>query len=251
MRTAWIIAQREYKRYFSTPAAYVFSCLIFLLLGAWFYAQVWFASQPPPPGSPPIVPNVQMIIAPLVVFLWLVTPAITTHLLAGEQRMGTIELMLTAPVRDGELVVGKWLGGFLFMLTIVALSLIYPVILNQMVEPGIDQGPLVAGYLGLILVCAAQIAVGVAISSLFSNQTASFITTLFVFLFLWLIVGSLSQIGGATGGGELMRYLDFSGHFYQNFFRGVIDLIDVLFYVSTTALALFVGTVMLETRRWR
>jgi ABC-2 type transport system permease protein len=243
MRNIWTIALREYKLYFATPAAYMVAFMILLVLGVIFYANVAAAV------FQQFAPGVDVIIGPLITLLLFATPAITMRLIAEEQRMGTIELLLTAPVRDYELVVGKWLGGFLFMLTLVAITWVYPFILNFLVDPGIDQGPLLTGYLGVVLISAALVAIGVAISSLFSNQIAAFFATLGVFLLLWLI--SLpSQAMGATGG-ELLRYLDFSEHFYSTLFRGVIDLRDIVYYLSITALALFLGTVAVETRRWR
>jgi ABC-2 type transport system permease protein len=243
MRNIWTIALREYKLYFATPAAYMVAFMILLVLGVIFYANVAAAV------FQQFAPGVDVIIGPLITLLLFATPAITMRLIAEEQRMGTIELLLTAPVRDYELVVGKWLGGFLFMLTLVAITWVYPFILNFLVDPGIDQGPLLTGYLGVVLISAALVAIGVAISSLFSNQIAAFFATLGVFLLLWLI--SLpSQAMGATGG-ELLRYLDFSEHFYSTLFRGVIDLRDIVYYLSVTALALFLGTVAVETRRWR
>jgi ABC-2 type transport system permease protein len=171
------------------------------------------------------------------------------RLLAEEQRLGTMELLLTAPVRDWELVVGKWLGGFLFLLTILAVTWLYPIVMNQMVDPGIDQGPLITGYLGMVLICAALVAIGVAVSSLFANQIAVFFATLGIYLVLWLI-GIPTQAMGA-GGGELLRYLDFTEHFYNTFYQGIIDLSDVIYFLSLTALALFLGSVSVETRRWR
>jgi ABC-2 type transport system permease protein len=102
-------------------------------------------------------------------------------------------------------------------LTIISLTIIYPLLLNQFVEPGIDQGPLVSGYLGLFLIVAAMVAIGVAISSLFSNQIAAFITTMFVLVFLWWIIGPIAQVvGPASGNSELLNYLDFQGHYFSN-----------------------------------
>jgi ABC-2 type transport system permease protein len=121
--------------------------------------------------------------------------------------------------------------------------------MNQMVDPGIDQGPLVSGYLGVILFSASLIAIGVAVSSLFSNQIAVFFATLGIYLVLWLI--SLpSQVMGA-GGGELLRYLDFSEHFYNTFYVGIIDVADIVYYLSLIGLSLFLGTISVESRRWR
>lgn len=243
MRNIWVIARREYKLYFATPAAYLVAFMLLLILGVIFYANIINAQLQQ------TAPGVEVVLGPMVTLLLFATPAITMHLIAEEQRMGTIELLLTAPVRDYELVIGKWLGGFLFMISLLAITWVYPIILNFIVDPGIDQGPLVSGYLGVALICSALVAIGVAISTFFSNQIAAFFATLGVFLLLWLI--SLpSQALGAFGG-DLLGYLDFSEHFYGTLYRGVIDLSDIVYYVSITALGLFLGSLFVETRRWR
>jgi ABC-2 type transport system permease protein len=243
MRNIWTIARREYKLYFSTPAAYMIAFMVMFILGLIFYVNIASAVlQQVPPG-------VEVVIGPLVTLLLFSTPAITMRLIAEEQLMGTIELLLTAPLRDFELVVGKWLGGFLFLLTLVALTWIFPITLNLLVDPGIDQGPLVTGYLGIVLICAALTAIGVAVSSLFNNQIAAFFATLGVFLGLWLMSMPAQAMGGT--GGELLRYLDFTEHFYNTLMRGVIDLTGIVYYLSVTGLALFVGSMLVETRRWR
>jgi len=243
MRNVWTLASREYKLYFATPAAYLVAFVLLLIMGIIFYANVAGSMIQQFP------PTIQGVLGPLMTLLLFVTPAITMRLLAEEQRLGTMELLLTAPVRDWELVVGKWLGGFLFMVTILAVTWLYPIFLNQLVNPGIDQGPLVTGYLGVLLFTASLVAVGVAVSSLFANQIAVFFATLGVFLFLWLI-NLPSQALGA-GGGELLRYLDISDHFYNTFYTGIIDLSDIIYYLSLTALGLFLGSVFVESRRWR
>ena len=119
-------------------------------------------------GQPP---RLQDSTGLFVFLLLLVIPALTMRLIAEEQRMGTIELMLTAPVRDWEFVVGKWLGGVLTTLVLVAVTLVFPLTLNSMVSPGIDQGLLLANYLGLILVVSALVAIGVMISSFSSCRS--------------------------------------------------------------------------------
>ncbi|HUF40185.1 MAG TPA: ABC transporter permease [Anaerolineales bacterium] len=245
MRIVWIIAVREYKRYFATPAAYAIALFLLLIVGFLFNASILAALQQSAFGGGG-APGVQVILSPLVFLLLFASPAITMHLLAEEQRMGTIELMLTAPVKDWELVVGKWLGAFLFMVTIVAITLVYPLILNNLVSPGIDQGRLVSGYLGVILFCSTITAIGVAISSFFSNQVAAFFVTLGVLLVLWII----SAPSQATGGTPLLTYLDLRSHFYDTFYVGVIDIRDVVYHVSVTALFLFLGSTIVEMRRW-
>lgn len=243
MRNIWTLASREFKLYFSSPAAYLVAAMLLVVMGIIFYTNVVGAMLNQFP------PNTQVILGPLVTLLLFATPAITMRLLADEQRQGTMELLLTAPVRDYELIVGKWLGGFLFMLSILLLTWLYPIYLNQIVDPGIDQGPLLSGYLGVMLFTAALVAIGVAVSSLFSNQIAVFFTTLGVYLVLWLVSLPTQAMGGA--GGELLRYLDFSEHFYTTFYQGVIDSSDIIYFLSITALALFLGTMSLEIRRWR
>jgi ABC-2 type transport system permease protein len=243
MRNIWVIARREYKLFFISPVAYAVAFMIFLILGIIFYANL--AAAVAQQGAP----SVQVVIAPLVTLLLFTCPALTMRSLADEQRMGTMELLLTAPVRDFELVVGKWLGGFLFVLSIIAVTWVYPIILNLIEQPGIDQGLLVTGYLGLLLLVAAFIAIGVAISSFFSNQIAVFFITLGVFLLFWMI-SYPAQAMGSTGG-DLLRALDMSEHFYSTFYTGILELKDIIYYVSVIFLGLIIGTVSVESKRWR
>ncbi len=247
MNNIFTIAKREYKLYFASPVAYVMTFFILLIVGAIFY----FFGLSSAVLQQGYVPGVDIVLGPLATMLIFITPAITTRLMAEEQRMGTIELLLTAPVRDWELVIGKWLGGFMLLLTIIAITLVYPILLNQMVTPGIDQGPLVTGYLGIILMSAALVAIGVFVSSLFSNQIAAFVATLGVLIFLWWIISPIGQvIGTGTAISEIVSYLGLQEHFFANLIVGILDLKDVTYYLSLTALSLFFGTMVVETRRW-
>lgn len=243
MRNIWIIARKEYQQYFISPVAYAVAFMIFLIIGIIFYANIQAAI------AQQFAPGIDIVVGPLVTILLFTTPAITMRMISEENRTGTMELLLTAPVRDSELIVGKWLGGFLFIVTLLIITWIYPLVLNMLVKPGIDQGVLISSYLGLLLLMAAIIAIGVATSSLFSNQIAAFFACLGVLLIFWLI-GLPAQAVGSTAGG-LLNYLDLSQHFYNSFYVGVIDLKDVIYYLSVTCLALFLGTISIETRRWR
>lgn len=247
MVNIWTIARREYKAYFGSPVAYIVAFLILAVVGGLFTASILFAMQAMGQVSPP---GVQVITSTLMFVLVFASPALTMRLLSEEQRLGTMELLLTAPVRDWELVVGKWLGAFLFVLTIIALTIFYALALNALVDPGIDQGILISGYLGVILVSACFLAIGVAISSLFSNQVASFLATFGVLIFFWWIFAILAQVSGTTTA-EVMRYLDISTRFYENLIQGLLELSDLVYILSVTALALFLGSVSVEMRRWR
>ena len=246
MGNIWIIARREYKAFFSSFTAYLVAFIILLTVGGVIFASLYYSlntfGQVPPP-------TVQSIIGPMMFVLVFACPAFSMRLISEEQRLGTLELLLTAPLRDWELVVGKWLGSFLFVATIVATTLIFPIFLNLVISPGIDQGPMITGYLGILLVSAAFLGLGVAISSLFSNQVAAYITTIAIIVFFWWIIGMFSQVLGA--GSTLLQYLDLSGHFYDELFNGLINLSSVVYYASFTAFSLFLGSMIVETRRWR
>lgn len=249
MRNIWIIAKREYNHYFISPIAYVVAFLILLTIGIIFAVNIYFFIQNAFQSFGQ-VPDIAPITGAFGFLLVLSIPAITMRLLADEARMGTLELLLTAPVRDFELVTGKWLGGLLFMLTILAMTLVYPLILNSLVTPGIDQQLVMSAYLGIILITAAFLALGVGISAVFTNQVAAFFVTLITFVFLWWLIGFPAQVLQGTAS-ELFRYLDMKTHFYDALNVGSIRLSDLVYFFSLIALGLFVGTTAVEVRRWR
>lgn len=247
MRNIWTIAKREYKIYFSSPLAYIVMLLILSVIGIVFAFNIINLTRNPFGMAQP--PDAGIVTGPMAFLLVFSAPALTMRLLADEQRMGTLELMLTAPVRDWELVVGKWFGSFLFVLTIIALSLIFPLILNSMVTPGIDQPLMLSSYLGIILVAAAFLAIGVSISAMFSNQFAAFFLSMGLLVILWFLIGIPGQI--FSTGGEIFNYLNMNARFYNSLNQGVINLSDIVYFLSVTALGLFIGSMAIETRRWR
>src|SRR5512146_588214 len=178
MRNIWTIAKREYDHYFISPIAYVVAFMILLTVGVIFAINVYYYIQNAFQNFGGGTPDLSPVTGAFGFLLVLTIPALTMRLLADEARMGTLELLLTAPVRDFELVTGKWLGGLLFMLTILAVTLVYPLILNSLVTPGIDQKLAISSYLGLALVMASFLALGVGISAVFTNQIAAFFVTL-------------------------------------------------------------------------
>jgi ABC-2 type transport system permease protein len=248
MRNIWIIAKREFNHYFISPIAYVVAFMILLTIGIIFAINLYFFIQNAFQSFGQ-VPDISPITGAFGFLLVLTIPAITMRLLADEARMGTLELLLTAPVRDFELVAGKWLGGFLFMLTILAVTLVYPLILNSLVSPGIDQQLVISSYLGIILVTASFLALGVGISAIFTNQVAAFFITLSIFVFLWWLIGFPAQViqGSAS---EIFRYLDMKTHFYDALNIGNIKLSNLIYFFSLIALGLFTGTTAVEVRRW-
>jgi len=250
MRNIWIIAKREFDHYFISPIAYVVAFMILLTIGIIFAINIYFFIQNALQSFGQ-VPDISPITGAFGFLLVLSIPAITMRLISDEARMGTLELLLTAPIRDFELVAGKWLGSFLFILTIVAVTLVYPLILNfALVSPGIDQQLVISSYLGVILVAASFLALGVGISAVFTNQVAAFFVTLSVFVFLWWLIGFPAQVLQGTAS-EVFRFLDMKTHFYDALNVGSIKLADLVYFFSLIALGLFMGTTAVETRRWR
>ena len=247
MRNIWTIAKREYKIYFSSPLAYIVMLIILSVIGAIFALNLINLTSNPFGQNQ--APDISIVTGPMAFLLVFSVPALTMRLLADEQRMGTLELMLTAPVRDWELVVGKWLGSFLFVLTIIAITFVFPFVLNTMVTPGIDQQMMLSSYLGIILVAAAFLSIGVSISAMFSNQFAAFFLSMGLLVILWFLIGIPAQIL-FTGGG-IFDYLNMNSRFYNSMNQGIINLSDIVYFLSVTALGLFIGSIATESRRWR
>ncbi|NWG06354.1 MAG: ABC transporter permease subunit [Chloroflexi bacterium] len=249
MRNIWTIAKREYDHYFISPIAFVVAFIILFSIGIYFVYIVRVTSQQALFGGAP-TPDITPITWLFTFLLVFTTPALTMRLISEEARMGTLELMLTAPVRDFELVAGKWLGGMLLILTILAVTAIYPILLNSFVDPGIDLRLTLSAYLGVVLVAASFLALGVGISAVFTNQFAAFFTTFGLFFLIWFMMALPANLVQGSGG-DIFRYIDMSAHFLDSLNQGIINLSDLVYYISLIALGLFTGTVAVEMRRWR
>jgi ABC-2 type transport system permease protein len=247
MRNIWIVAKKEFSQYFISPIAYSVAFLLLGIVGILFILTLLSLSQDPTGANAPDSRNIAYGVAFL---LMLLTPALTMRLIADEVRMGTMELLLTAPLRDYEMVVGKWLGAFFFILVVIAITLIFPLIFNAMTKNGIDQLLLISNYLGVILVAAALLALGVGISAMFSNQIAAFFTTMTLFIVLWWLIGAPANLL-PQGGGEIFTYLSFSSQFSNNFIQGSVSPSSIVYFLSLTGLGLFIGSTAVEIRRWR
>jgi ABC-2 type transport system permease protein len=249
MRNIWTIAKREYNHYFISPIAYVVAFIILFTEWIYFTYIISFYSQQALFGgmqAPDITP-INWLFVFLLVFT---TPAITMRSLSDEARTGTLELLLTAPIRDFELIIGKWLGGLLFILTVLAVTLVYAIIMNSLVTPGIDQQLMISSYLGVILVAAALLALGVGISAIFTNQIAAFFATFGLFFILWFMMGIFGNLVQGSGA-QVFQYLNISAHFSEALNTGSIKLSDLVYFFSLIALGLFTGTTAVEIRRWR
>lgn len=238
MRNVWTITARELKAYFASPIAYIVSALYLVAMG-YLFSLILLSSQDA---------SLRNTFSNMVFVLLLLAPALTMKSLADEQRMGTIELLLTSPVHDWQVVVGKFLGSLiLFAIMFMGPTLYYVLILKVFGQP--DFGPILTGYLGVLLLGAGFLAIGVFTSSLTQNQVVAYFSGLVILLLLW-IADAASNISGTGPIGNALSYLAITRH-YDDFFRGVVDTTHVVYSLSVIAIALFLATQMLQTRRWR
>ncbi|MCB9008213.1 MAG: ABC transporter permease subunit [Ardenticatenaceae bacterium] len=244
MTNIWTIARRELGAIFVQPLAYIFGVIIIALTGYIFASELFFLATQP--GSLPI--NVQNVLG-LYTFLYLFAmPALTMRLLSEEQRSGTMELLMTLPLRDGEVVLGKFLAGFIFYLMTTALTLVFPFILFAFGNP--DPGPIWTAYLGVILYGAALLGIGILASALSENQMVAFILALGLTLILYLLVIPAQSFSLGETAVTILNELSLANH-QDNFFQGLIVVKDIVYYVAVTAVSLFAATRILESRRWR
>lgn len=241
MRNVFTIAGKELRSYFVTPVAYVIVAFWLAALGVFFWRTV--------PGTVTVGNEVSLVpvFGVLPILLLLIAPALTMRLLAEEQRAGTLELLLTSPVQDWAVVLGKFLGALGLFLSMTALTLFYPILL-VLFGGAPDWGPIWAGYIGLLLMGMAFLAVGLFASALTNNQMVSSVIA-FVILLIFFIMGVISQNFG-PGVQDLLSKLSLSDRFYD-FPRGVIDIKSVIYYLSFTGVVLFLTVQVVEARRYR
>ena len=237
MRSVQAVAWKEIQLYFLSPTAYIVG-LIFLALTGFFFSRDL--------GDPfPEATLAPFFDGAIIIFI-LLAPALTMRLIAEEQKLGTIELLLTAPVRDWEVVLGKYLAALAFFLALLTLSLFYAVLLFVFASP--DPGPIYAGYLGLVLYGAAALSIGLLTSTLTSNQIVAAVVAMGILLALFFADLAFGAVGGLAG--QIIGEMGLRAHF-DDFARGVIDTRHIVYYLSLTAFFLFLSVRSLESRRWR
>ena len=236
MKNVWAVATRELRSYFLSPMAYLI--IAFFLFGAGLLFGLIIESSREA--------SLRGLISNVSVLFLFVVPMISMRLLAEEQRTGTIELLLTNPVQEWQIVLGKFVASILLVLVMVGLTLLYPLFLFVFGNP--DRGPIVAGYVGVILQASAFLAVGLWASSLTENQIVAAVLAFIFLLVLWRSDNLGQSLGGAVG--TIVSYTSVINHF-QDFPQGVINTKDVIYYLSMVAAGLVLSTLSLQSRRYR
>lgn len=260
MKNIYYIMKKELKSYFSSPIAYIVAGIFLSISGYFFYYILTFFTflslqyQQSPYAY--MMRNINMndyLIHPLYsnlgVILLFVIPMLTMRTLAEEKKLGTMELLYTSPIRITDIVVGKFLAAFIVFLVMLLPTLEYPIALYIWGMPGPDTGPIVTTYIGIILLGASFIAVGIFASALTENQMVAG-SLAFGILLILFVLGWAKQSAGSTLS-EIISYISLVEEHYQNFLKGIIDSKDIVYYLTFIFFALFLAHRAVESRRWR
>lgn len=238
MKNIGTIFWKEFRSYFSSPIAYIF-IISFLVVTNWLFFRTFFLVNQA---------SLRSFFALLPwVFLFL-APAVTMRAWAEERKLGTIEILMTLPVRQSEVILGKFLAGFVFLSLTMLLTFPLPITVLALGNP--DMGPIWGGYLGACLLGGAYLAIGLFASSLSENQIVAFIVAIML-CFVLLIVGEnfvLFNVPHALV--PVFSFLGLGSHF-QSIGRGVLDTRDIIYYVSVIGFFLFLNQLSLESRKWK
>jgi len=238
MNKVYIIFKKELQSYFNSAIAYIFLA-IFLIFSGWLFFQNFFViNQASIRGFFGIMPW-------MLLFL---VPAITMRSWAEEKRNGTIELLLTFPVRDWEVVLAKYLSSLVFIIIALVLSLGIPITASAL--GNLDWGPVVGGYFGILFLASCYLALGLYISSLTKNQIVAFLMTIIACFTAFILSDGIVINSMGIFFGSILNNLGLSSHF-GNLSRGVLDLRDIIYFIIFTIFFLFLNIQSLNSRNWK
>jgi ABC-2 type transport system permease protein len=235
MQRTLTIAKREFRGYFNSPAAYIVICLFLLLMGFFFWNPFFLINRA----------SVRNMYDLMAILLLPTAPALTMGLLAEEKRQGTIEILLTMPVRDTEVIIGKYLAAFGLLCVLLLLTLAYPLSVDTL--GNLDWGPVFAGYVALLLEGGAMLALGVLASSWTDNQLIAFFTSGMICFAFWVVSRFLPFMPQEAA--SVIEWLSFDYHF-QDLARGVVDSRHVIYFLTVIGFSLTLAFRSLESRRW-
>jgi ABC-2 type transport system permease protein len=250
MNQILLIARKDLRSYFSSPIAYIVIAMFLLIIGFMFasmfsafaqqLAQYSAVNYGPKPTLSDMV--IRQLFGNINVVLLFVAPFITMRLIAEEKKDHTIELLMTAPVTATEIVLGKFLAGLGLILVMLGLTLIYPLILYFTANP--DWGVMFSCYVGIVLVAAAYVGIGLLWSALTENQIVAAILTFGTILMFWLIGWASHRAGPIWS--DVLNYLSLIIH-YTNMAQGTLDSSDVIFYLSFAGFSLFLTKIAIDS----
>ncbi|MGD8861906.1 MAG: ABC transporter permease [Myxococcales bacterium] len=235
MHKTLTIAKREFLGYLNGPAAYIVVCLFLLVLGLFFWTPFFIDARASVRGMFELMP---------ILFL-LTAPAISMGQLADEKRTGTVEVLLTMPLRDIEVVVGKYLGALGLLFVLLLLTLPYPMSVGSLGD--LDWGPVWTGYLAAFLLSGTMVAIGLLASSWTENQLIAFFAGAVISFAFFIVSRFLPFLPQQMA--SAVEWASFDFH-YSGMLRGVLDTRDIFYFLSLIGLCLAMATRSLESRRW-
>jgi ABC-2 type transport system permease protein len=252
MRNILIIARRDINAQFNSPVAYVVLGGTMLLLGVFFFLVPHTSVGGVPIGGFWEIDRATMdqmfTYLPALLSLFVI-PALTMRSLAAEKGSGTLELLITMPVKDSEVILGKYLAACTLVFVLLASTLLYPIVMFKFpwnLGP-LDWGPIFSGYLGCVFLTFAAVGVGMMYSSLTESDVVAFFLTTGTFAILYVLSGIASAVHGVFG--DAVDFISFQAR-YQSFARGIIDTRALIYFASITLLCLLVSFRSLESRKW-
>jgi ABC-2 type transport system permease protein len=237
MSSILTIFKKEFKSFFISPIAYVFITVYLVITGFLFFQSFFLINQADMRGYFGLLPWV---------FLFFV-PAITMRSWAEEKKVKTLELLLSWPVSDFQVVFGKFLAAFGFLSIAILLSVTIPITISILGSP--DPGPIIGGYMGALLMGAAYLSIGLWVSSYTENQIVAFILGVVVTFVFFFIGSPFVTMVAPSWLVPIMNYIGLGNHF-ESIERGVIDSRDILYYLSITGFFLFLNVQSLGSRKW-
>lgn len=256
MRNLWTIAAKEIRSYFNSPIAYVLMAVFLIINGYLFFSIVSFASRQSVQllrfqGMAPQININELVFRPtfhnMSVVLLLIVPILTMRLISEEKKTRTAELLLTSPLHIIEIVLGKYLGALVVYLAMLGLTLYMPLLLSLYGE--LNWGVVFSGYLGLVLLGAVLLAIGLFGSSLTENQVIAALISFGLLLLIWLLGWAAAVVEGTTVG-QVLSYLSVLDHF-DDLVKGLVETKTIVYYLSLVALGLFLTHRVVESQRWK
>jgi ABC-2 type transport system permease protein len=238
---SWIVFRREVGQYFASPFAYLITAAALILLGVVFTRDL-YTSMGVKPAEPSLVPSVLSFV---MIFF---APLLTMRLFAEERREGTLELLMTAPVTEGSIVVGKFFGAWFYFTLLLLLTSVYHVILLNITQP--DIGHAISAYIGIWLYGGATLAVGMLFSAATENQIAAAFLSMITLFLMWM-GDQAGQLITNIDVARVVRSLSMQGHFSTSFASGLMRAEDIVYFAGIIAIALYITIRVVESQRVR
>ncbi len=237
LANTWIFTRRELRAYFNSPIAYIIIVLALVISGWLFFLDFFLAGQA----------NLRSLLTGWMPIVFLIfVPAITMRLIAEEKKSGTIELLVTLPVTDWEIVLGKYFASLVLLVITIFMTFSYVIMVAMLGDP--DGGAIFGQYLGLFLLGATYLAIGLFASGITANQIVAFLVAIVIIAAFFLVDKFTVFFPGPLA--SVLEFLGVNYHF-NNLARGVIDTKDLVYYLSMVFLFLFLAVRALESRRWK